>query len=50
MTQYGGTGSQDIDHWMGFDYWWYQMLASRATWWPCVDNQGTGGRGEEFKK
>lgn len=51
MTQYGGPGSQEaIDHWLGLDYWWYQMLAQEGYVVACVDNRGTGGRGEEFKK
>lgn len=51
MTVYGGPGSQEVaDHWLGFDYWWFQMLAQQGYVVACVDNRGTGGRGEEFKK
>ncbi len=51
MTQYGGPGSQKvIDRWIGNDYWWYQSLAQQGYIIACVDNRGTGGRGEEFKK
>lgn len=51
MTLYGGPGSQEVlDSWMGADYWWYQSLAQQGYIIACVDNRGTGGRGEEFKK
>jgi dipeptidyl-peptidase-4 len=51
MTLYGGPGSQEVtDSWMGTDYWWYQSMAQQGYIIACVDNRGTGGRGEEFKK
>ncbi len=51
MTQYGGPGSQRVlNKWIGTDYWWYQSLAQQGYIIACVDNRGTGGRGEEFKK
>ena len=30
--------------------WWFQMLAQQGYVIACVDNRGTGARGEEFKK
>ena len=51
MTLYGGPGSQQVkDSWRGMNYWWYQMLAQQGFIVTCVDNRGTGARGEEFKK
>ncbi len=51
MTEYGGPGSQKVtDSWDAFSYWWYQHLAQQGYIVACVDNRGTGGRGEEFKK
>jgi len=51
MFVYGGPGSQQVtDDWMGANYWWFQMLASQGYAIACVDNRGTGGRGEAFKK
>jgi len=51
MYLYGGPGSQEVvDGWKGSDYWWFQSLAQQGYIIACVDNRGTGGRGEEFKK
>ena len=51
MTLYGGPGSQQVkDSWRGMNYWWYQMLAHDGFIVTCVDNRGTGARGEAFKK
>lgn len=51
MFVYGGPGSQAVtDAWKGANYWWFQMLAQQGYVVACVDNRGTGGRGEEFKK
>jgi dipeptidyl-peptidase-4 len=51
MYLYGGPGSQQVkDSWGGRYYWWFQMLAQQGFVVACVDNRGTGGRGQEFKK
>ena len=51
MYVYGGPGSQLVtDSWKGYNYWWFQLLAKQGFVVACVDNRGTGGRGEEFKK
>ena len=51
MYVYGGPGSQNVtDSWKGQNYWWFQMLAQQGYVVACVDNRGTGARGEEFKK
>jgi dipeptidyl-peptidase-4 len=51
MYLYGGPGSQQVtDGWKGQNYWWFQMLAQQGFIVACVDNRGTGARGEEFKK
>lgn len=51
MFVYGGPGSQQVtDAWKGANYLWFQLLAEQGFVVACVDNRGTGGRGEEFKK
>ena len=52
MFLYGGPGSQQVaNKWNSFgNYWWFQLLADKGYLIAIVDNRGTGGRGEEFKK
>lgn len=52
MFLYGGPGSQEVmNKWNSFGYyWWLQMIAQKGYIICIVDNRGTGGRGEEFKK
>lgn len=51
MFLYGGPGSQQVvDNWQSRYQAWFQMLARNGYIIACVDNRGTGGRGEEFKK
>lgn len=50
MFQYGGPGSQRVtDSWPRY-FAWHQMLTQKGYIVVCVDNRGTGARGEEFKK
>ncbi|MBA2423071.1 MAG: S9 family peptidase [Chitinophagales bacterium] len=51
MTEYGGPGSQEVtDQWTSSTYLFHQYLAQEGYLIACIDNRGTGGRGEEFKK
>jgi dipeptidyl-peptidase 4 len=49
MYVYGGPGHQAVrdSYTTGA---WYQMLAQKGYVIACVDNRGTGARGEEFMK
>ncbi len=50
MYVYGGPGSQTVQKsWGSFDYMWFQMLAQKGYIIVSVDNQGTGGRGRDFR-
>jgi dipeptidyl-peptidase-4 len=51
MHVYGGPGSQTSeDDWAGANYFWHQMLVQKGYIVVIVDNRGTGGKGEKFKK
>jgi dipeptidyl-peptidase 4 len=50
FTIYGGPGSQTVSNVWGSASSWNQLLAQQGIIVVSVDNRGTGGRGEEFKK
>ena len=50
FCNYGGPGSQQVLNRFGTVSAWHQYMAQHGLIVVCVDNTGTGGRGEEFKK
>lgn len=50
FCNYGGPGSQQVGNRWGAVNMWHQFLAQNGYMIVCVDNTGTGFRGEEFKK
>ena len=50
MYVYGGPGSQMVKNQWNHQSLYHQYLANIGYIIACVDNRGTGGRGEEFKK
>jgi len=47
---YGGPESQNVSDSWGRRGAWFQMLVQQGYVVACVDNRGTNGRGEEFRK
>jgi len=50
MFLYGGPGSQEVTDGWSREWYWSQLLAQKGYIIVCVDNRGTGSRGEEFRK
>lgn len=50
MFVYGGPGSQRVLNRWDRRMAWFQMLSKKGLIIACVDNRGTGARGEAFKK
>lgn len=50
FCNYGGPGSQQVANKWGVASMWHQYLAQQGIIVVCVDNTGTGFRGEAFKK
>lgn len=50
MFVYGGPESQEVLNEWDRRQPWFQMLAQKGYIVACVDNRGTDGRGEKFKK
>ncbi|MBN1143117.1 MAG: S9 family peptidase, partial [Bacteroidales bacterium] len=50
MSVYGGPGSQDVTDSWDNGLAWQQLLVQHGIVVACVDNRGTDGRGEAFRK
>lgn len=50
FCNYGGPGSQQVSNSWGSINMWHHYLSQQGYMIVCVDNTGTGFRGEEFKK
>lgn len=51
MFVYGGPGSQQVKNKWGLsNYLWHSYLTQKGYIVACIDNRGTGARGQEFKK
>ena len=51
MYCYGGPNASQVeDHWGGLNFMYFQFLAQNGYAMACVDNRGTGNRGEAFRK
>ncbi|MFC2129746.1 DPP IV N-terminal domain-containing protein, partial [Bacteroidota bacterium] len=50
MFVYGGPESQNVINSWGRRWPWFQLLIQEGYIVACVDNRGTNGRGEEFRK
>ncbi|MFM2225065.1 MAG: hypothetical protein RJA07_1267 [Bacteroidota bacterium] len=51
MYCYGGPNASQVeDHWGGTNFMYFQFLAQNGYAMACVDNRGTGNRGEAFRK
>ncbi len=50
MFVYGGPGSQQVvNSWESRDFFWYQTLVQKGYIIVCIDNRGTGSRGDAFR-
>ena len=50
MYLYGGPGSQEVLNGWDYNYMYWTYLNEHGYIVACIDNRGTGGQGEEFKK